>query len=80
MDSNLDLAPAGAVADRVFKKVADSLREQLAMTEQRNRPGRAFISEARSAFVGERIVHLCKLGGELTDIEPAELLSPGERF
>src|SRR5438045_8547553 len=45
LDANLDLPARRTVADRVLDQVADGLGEQLAMAEQRHRPGRPIVDQ-----------------------------------
>src|SRR3954470_6074966 len=80
LDPDANLAAAGAITDRILNQVADGLREQLAMPEQRDGPRRAVIFERRAALVGERVVHFGKLGSEFANVEPVELLAPGQRL
>ena len=47
---------------------------------KRHRAGRAIESKRRAPLFGQRIVHFGQLGGELADIEPGELVAPGQRF
>src|SRR6476661_10151855 len=75
-DSNF--AAGGAIADRVLDQVAYCLGEQLAVPEQRNRPGGALILQACAALIRDRIIHFRKLRREFADIEPVELLAPRE--
>src|SRR6185503_1965246 len=78
---NVDFAALRrAVADRVFDQVAERLGKQLAMTEKRHRPAWPIEAKRSAALVRDRIVHFGKFGGELADVEPGELLAPGERF
>ena len=81
LDADPDFTAGRAVADRILDEVADRLGEQLAVAEQRNGPRGPVITRGlRRALLGERIVHFRKLGRELADIEPGELLAAGQRF
>ena len=80
LDPDIYLAPIRPVTDRVLKEIAECLGEELAVTEQRNRPGGALEPQRRAGLVGEWVVHFRELGGEFADIEPGELVAAGEGF
>src|SRR5689334_11481771 len=50
------------VADGVLDQVADRLRQELPMAEQRDWPARPIEFEARSSLLGQRVVHFGKFG------------------
>ena len=76
-----DLAAVRAVADRILDEVADRLRKQLAVAEQRyRRAGGSCRIQRGAALLGQRLVHFGELGGELADVEPGELVAAGQRF
>ena len=50
------------------------------MAVERGRARWAIEVQARAALVGERVVHFRKLGRELANVEPAELLAAGQGF
>ena len=80
LHADLDLPAGRAVADRILDEVAERLRKQLAVPEQRRRPGRPVELQRRAALLGERVVHLGELGGEVADVEPGELVAAGQRL
>ena len=80
LDRDSDVAALRSITHRIFNQIADRLRQELAMAEQRHSARRRIISDLGSGFVGERLVHFRELGGEFAKVEPGELIAPGLRL